>query len=235
MILCGVAYWYINKPVTWTEDVQLSDGSVIEIKQLLHGEVRANNPELFDFWPGVWRVSEYEIRFSESTGIKAPWTGDGKPVEPLVIDKTKEGEYYLITTNAGCKDLLDMAKKEAIKVGDQDFIKIKDKDILYDELIPIIDKYLDRDRYYFEYRYRNNNWIRLNEKREDFIKLPNLIIFDNELGNFNRWHYTLKDKKYWQENKGFYSANRKIDKSEYGNCKNEIPSLEGAKLMRSQK
>jgi hypothetical protein len=222
----ALLYWWIFfKPVTWREDVQLSDGQVITVRQYVHGKTCGGFA-----YERCWWSTGYELAFPSNTGIKTNLFQELG--SPLVLDKTKEGEWFVIVAVEHCYKLRDLAK-ELAPVGWEKTLTPWEAD-LYKKYggVPIrIQQYIPRKNY-FEYRYRDGTWTVHDIAPEHFGRLFNLVggsIYGHK-GILNPWHHLdLKDKVILKNEEIPVSDDVIKDRLKL-NCEQELPPLnpEGA-------
>jgi hypothetical protein len=113
LMLCAIAatsswVWHEQhaEAASWTEDVVLADRTLVKVRVSVIGSVPYG--ELGG--PGGARHEAYEISGLEGWGVQQKWRGDRGA--PIAIDRTKDGEWYVISAAVSCEDFARLGRDQ---------------------------------------------------------------------------------------------------------------------------
>ena len=193
-ISLGIWFYYF-KPPFWYEEVQLSDGSLVTIRQSMD-DIQTFSSGIGD--GGGWYADKHQIDANEKLGIKTPWIGLYGP--PLVLDRSPQGYWYVISTFLMCEKYAEYVRwrmgpnrltllteeereREAYRIKHS--LRVSG---LMDSDRPYASKY-----FYAEYRYVKDQWVLQQEvDRQHDGAAANLLI--GVKGHFDWFYFSVKGK-----------------------------------------
>lgn len=195
--LIALAIWfYYFKPPAWYEEVQLSDGSFIVIKQRMD-DIQTFSSGIGD--GGGWYANKYQIDANEKLGIKTPWVG--LYGMPLLLDKNKQGQWVVISTFSMCKKFAEFTLwkigsdwQSKLTPQEKDDVETKKRygwkgEGLYSSLRAFAPK-----QFYLEYRYINDQWVIQSEVEPQYEgRKSNLLL--GVYSHFDRPYFSAKGKQ----------------------------------------
>ena len=98
----------IAKETTWKEEVQLQDGTRIWVRRTVVG--KAHQDMMNGPGRGEYRVSAYRLEVVDSAGLPPPPVWESKWFH-IVIDRDKEGTWYVVVTPVNTKGWYDISPK----------------------------------------------------------------------------------------------------------------------------
>ena len=98
----------IAKETTWKEEVQLQDGTRIWVRRTVVG--KAHQDMMNGPGRGEYRVSAYRLEVIDSAGLPPPPVWESK-WENMIIDKDKDGIWYVVVTPVNTKGWHDISPK----------------------------------------------------------------------------------------------------------------------------
>lgn len=221
----GIWFYYFKSPA-WYEEVQLSDGSKITIRQSLDDMQTISGGigegvSIFGF-DGQRYANKYQIDANDKLGIKTPWIGlYGNPV---VMDRSTQGYWYVISTFVMCEKYMDFIR---FRLGSNWLEKIPPKalaDALAIQRQFPLTKIWDQSLYqyapkqfYIEYRYINDQWViqdEVDQVHQD--KLANLRV--DVSGRFEGFYFSAEGKRGHYEGVTFKSRPHFIKLDYKNNC-----------------
>jgi hypothetical protein len=219
LVLSFGIWLYYFKPPAWYEEVQLSDGSKITIRQSID--------DIVSFSGGIgdgggWYANKYQIDANDKLGIKTPWIGlYGNPV---VMDRSPQGYWYVISTFVMCEQYMDFIR---FRLGPNWQEKIPPK-ALVDALamqrhFPLTKIWAQSlyqygpKHFYIEYRYINDQWVIQDEVDQvHHDKLANLRVGVSR--RFEGFYFSAEGKRGHYEGVTFKSRPHFIKLDYKNNC-----------------
>ena len=98
----------IAKETTWKEEVQLQDGTRIWVRRTVFG--KAHQDMMNGPGRGEYRVSAYRLEVVDSAGLPPPPVWESKWFH-IIIDRDKEGTWYVVVTPVNTKGWYDISPK----------------------------------------------------------------------------------------------------------------------------
>ena len=98
----------IAKETTWKEEVQLQDGTRIWVRRTVVG--KAHQDMMNGPGRGEYRVSAYRLEVIDSAGLPPPPVWESKWFH-IIIDRDKEGTWYVVVTPVNTKGWYDISPK----------------------------------------------------------------------------------------------------------------------------
>ena len=98
----------IAKQTTWKEEVQLQDGTRIWVRRTVVG--KAHQDMMNGPGRGEYRVSAYRLEVVDSAGLPPPPVWESKWLD-IVIDRDKDGTWYVVVTPVNTKGWHDISPK----------------------------------------------------------------------------------------------------------------------------
>lgn len=98
----------IAKQTTWKEEVQLQDGTRIWVRRTVVG--KAHQDMMNGPGRGEYRVSAYRLEVVDSAGLPPPPVWESKWFH-IIIDRDKEGTWYVVVTPVNTKGWYDISPK----------------------------------------------------------------------------------------------------------------------------
>ena len=98
----------IAKQTTWKEEVQLQDGTRIWVRRTVVG--KAHQDMMNGPGRGEYRVSAYRLEVIDSAGLPPPPVWESKWFH-IIIDRDKEGTWYVVVTPVNTKGWYDISPK----------------------------------------------------------------------------------------------------------------------------
>ena len=98
----------IAKETTWKEEVQLQDGTRIWVRRTVVG--KAHQAMMNGPGRGEYRVSAYRLEVIDSAGLPPPPVWESKWFH-IIIDRDKEGTWYVVVTPVNTKGWYDISPK----------------------------------------------------------------------------------------------------------------------------
>ena len=98
----------IAKETTWKEEVQLQDGTRIWVRRTVVG--KAHQDMMNGPGRGEYRVSAYRLEVVDSAGLPPPPVWESKWFH-IIIDRDKEGTWYVVVTPVNTKGWYDISPK----------------------------------------------------------------------------------------------------------------------------
>ena len=98
----------IAKETTWKEEVQLQDGTRIWVRRTVFG--KAHQDMMNGPGRGEYRVSAYRLEVIDSAGLPPPPVWESKWFH-IIIDRDKEGTWYVVVTPVNTKGWYDISPK----------------------------------------------------------------------------------------------------------------------------
>ena len=179
VVIAAFAWWWHKQPLSWTEEVKLTDGRIITIKQRLHGAEKH-----YDFGGGTggWSVESWEIAALPELGIKTPW--QSKYSKPIMFNQTSEGEWYVVMVG-NCSSMTEYVWDTSPDIPTDDW----GRGGLTQEVMKRMPPHP-----YFEYRYRNDQWVKVDMPKERFGELTNLLFMLSWVKDPGH-HYSWEEKQ----------------------------------------
>ena len=98
----------IAKQTTWKEEVQLQDGTRIWVRRTVVG--KAHQDMMNGPGSGEYRISAYRLEVIDSAGLPPPPVWESKWFH-IIIDRDKEGTWYVVVTPVNTKGWYDISPK----------------------------------------------------------------------------------------------------------------------------